>query len=94
MRTQERAEGHTDADRHGRILTYVVSDNGKMWREVGGGMGCTVLLYDAMVLFVVYSSSIVRRYIAVLANTGTKHWNADGVTRSRAVDDKPCAHSH
>ena len=86
-------EGQTDADGRRQTLTYFVGDNVKVWREAGGGMGCTVSLYEAMVLFVVYLLSIVKACVAVLTNPGMKQGNADRVTHGRAIGNEPCVHS-
>jgi hypothetical protein len=85
------ARGQTDGhDGHGRTLTDVVGDSGEVWRVVGGS---EVPVYEAMVSLVARSSSIVSAHVPVLANRGTKHGSADGVTRGRAIGDGTCAPS-
>ena len=88
------AGAHGGIDGHGLTLTDIVGNNWKVWREAVGwaGMHCAALQCLGVVI-VVELFLIVNAYVAVLANPGMKHRNADGVTRGRAIGDKPCAHS-
>ena len=85
------ARGRTGG--RGRTPRTLWATMGRCGGRQGGGVRCTVPLYDTMVLFVVESSRFVDVYVHVLSNPGTTHGNADGVTRGRARRDAPCTHS-
>ena len=67
-----------------------MEEDGQVWmgrRDLGRGQKCRSVAPLSV------ASSTMRAYVAVLANPGIKHGNVDGVTRGRAIGNKPCAHS-